>query len=167
MPNNNILDLAILGLERNDNSISIADAKAGLLLAFVSLLVSLFPSQITQATKILIDCQSSWVVVIASIGLILLLLGTVTVFIFSFLAVFPRLSPSKPSLIYFGTIGSLSSCDEFTENFKNISPLEEITSQLYSTSKILNKKYMLLKISFISTFITTIGLIIILLVTTI
>lgn len=73
--------------------------------------------------------------------------------VFLYRASFPSLSGGQSSLIYFGAIGKLREA-QFVRNFTSVSAkvwLEDLTSQIWRNSDILNAKYFSIKVSFILT----------------
>lgn len=88
-----------------------------------------------------------------NLELAVLLLATSLVAVF--LSQYPLTRSPNSSLLFFGTISTLTS-SEFTERFKKLSEddyLDDVLNQVHANSKILNRKFFCLKAALLLIFI--------------
>ena len=152
------LDLAKYALERNDNMANLADTKAGLFSAFVFLLMSLMLNE-SQNVLSLFHSKSWLLKGFALVGVSFFVVGMVVTYGATILSIYPRIKPTSESVVFFGSVAKMPSEEELRRSFlsKDLEVMEVVISQVYSTSKIVYKKFRLLQVTALATIITSVG----------
>lgn len=132
------IDFAKFIIDHNNDLITLADTKAGFILASAGVIMGLL---FLMNKHGMTDFAKGGVIVTA------ILLGITAVF--SFTVILPRLTKKSQGLIFFQSVVKKTQ-DEYLIDFKKITKDEILTDYLkniHNISKIQNKKFILLKVS--------------------
>lgn len=138
-----LTDFATLALERNDEAIRFSEAKAGIQITFVGLLLGLFVEKLSTFLTIL-SSNNNTLKLFVYASFTLIVLGTIVVIASTIFVVFPRLKISKiESFLYFGSVGNISE-NEFLQSFAEIDEMtmqKHLLSQVHATSVLAKQKF--------------------------
>lgn len=142
MDKQNLIERAEKNLERQLEWISRYDTRvsfvAGISIAMIGFLTSIASEVIVWSFAIKLDFITSGILLFTS--LICIYFGQ-----------YPKTNSGNPSLLYFGTIGTMD-CDKFKKHFKALSNagyLNDLLSQTHKNSVIITKKFTFLKVALI------------------
>lgn len=143
--------------------IQLADTKAAWVFAVSSGLIAyMFGSSNIQGT---VQFQRwDWLIVLVCVTAVLLILTAV----FSFLVISPRLARSSDGIVFFGSVASRASPDEFVREVAGMGEPELIEARLrhgYDISKICARKYRLLTMAFRTGILALVGIAFVVLLT--
>lgn len=144
---NSKLEILSLALERNDKAIQFADAKAGFLAAYISLLVGLVFEHLGELTQLAASHENRWLAAVAAIGLLLFATGILMTLVASLATVRPRLPRREgASFLFFGAASGLGSEKALVERSDSTAErLDAVAEQVLSTAGIAQSKYSFLK----------------------